>query len=175
MPHTSPSVAFPLPAYYGKSYGFSKALMEHQQDGIFLFECPFLRLKERSLCRRRCVVLEHGKSTARGHTSPCVGPPQTLECGFLPSVGHWVLPSRLRCSTETILPSVSRMSRVDISLQCAGTQSCTVSLSLNFQHNLHSTGPRLEHAQSQLRPHGHPLYIQAVGLAAVGTKIKGRV
>lgn len=59
------------------------------------------------------------------------------------------------------------------SLEHAGTQSSTVSLGLNFQYNLHSPGPLLEHAQSQLRLHEPPLYNAGRGAAAVGTKIKG--
>lgn len=59
------------------------------------------------------------------------------------------------------------------SLEHAGTQSSTVSLGLNCQYNLHSTGLPPEHAQSQLRLHGPPLNLQGVGLLLSVQRLRG--
>lgn len=110
------------------------------------------------------------------HAPACADPPKTLECGFLASVDHWVLPSRLRAPPRQFFhQSVECLEwTLDlISLQDAGTQSCTVSLRLDFQRVLHSTWPRLGHAQSQLRLHEHPSYMYGVGLLLSVQKLRG--
>lgn len=112
---------------------------------------------------------------AKGHA--CAWSPNLSNVAFSLRVGHWVLPRRPQCSTRPILPSVSRLPRVDMQSSPVSNmpgQSSTVSPSPNLQPSLHSTGPLLEHAQSQLRLHEPPSCMQGVGLLLSVQRLRGR-